>query len=260
MMKDIFIVGESVPLRNDGANYRVTACGQLGRQLEDFDPRHGVFCNFVATPLLATICALTEQNAESTSVVAQLGPILADTTDRRFNLFKAKKKEPEEPFVIRDDLLARVVAFDPDKHLWLLTGFQTAFGLLAWLLDDKQTTVWKRTQIEELAFAFLTAASTHDSLLADWPRPVTIKPKQGIRHCFIDFVWSMAGKKCLQRLFTRWRKQVPTRNESLESCTRRCPFFTMKVIDNNTLETCRDALSVMPPVKQQTNRTINTGI
>lgn len=58
------MVGESVPLRNDGTDYRVTSCGQLGEQLETFDSRHGVFCNFVMTPLLASIHALKQQVAD----------------------------------------------------------------------------------------------------------------------------------------------------------------------------------------------------
>lgn len=179
MMKDVFLVGESVPLKDDGSNYRVTPCGQLDRQLEDFDPRHGVFCNFVATPLLATVTALTASKSDALPFINQFEQILGDKSDRRFNLFKEKKKEPNEPFVIRDDLPQRVAVFDSAKHLWLLTGYQTAFGLLAWLLDDRQTSVWQRSRIEEVAFAFLTAASTHERLVAGWPTPVEIEPKTG---------------------------------------------------------------------------------
>jgi hypothetical protein len=178
-VKDIFLVGESLPLKEDGSKYRVTQCGLLGPSLEGLDPRHGVFCNFVTTPLLSTISALSTRKADVAPLLNQLEHLLADKSDRRFNLFEEKKKGRSEPFVIRDDLVGRVAGFDPTKHLWLLTGFQTSFGLLAWLLDDQQTSVWQRTQIEEVAFAFLTAASTYESPIAGWPLPVEIKPKTG---------------------------------------------------------------------------------
>ncbi|MBX7104582.1 MAG: hypothetical protein K1X57_10910 [Gemmataceae bacterium] len=178
-MKTVSMVGESLPLRDDGSEYKVTACGQLGSQLETFDSRHGVFCNFVMTPLLASIHALTQQEADVEPLCGQLEDILKDGSERRFNVFGKKKKGKDEAFVIDANLASRVREFDPTRQLWLLFGYQTAFGLMAWLLDNQETTTWTRKRIEEVGFAFLTAASTHERLLKGWPKPVEVEPKTG---------------------------------------------------------------------------------
>src|SRR5437660_1699695 len=155
-MRTVSLVGESLPLRDDGSDYKVTSCGQLGEQLETFDARHGVFCNSVTTPLLVSIHALKQQGADIEPLLGQLEDILKDKSERRFNVFGKKKKGRDEPFVIDADLVRRVQGFDPTRQLWLLFGYQTVFGLLAWLLDNQETTTWTRTKIEEVGFAFLT--------------------------------------------------------------------------------------------------------
>ncbi len=121
-MRTVSLVGESLPLRNDGSDYKVTSCGQLGEHLETFDSRHGVFCNFVTTPLLASIHALKQQETDVEPLLGQLEDILKDGSERRFNIFGKKKKGKDEPFVIDADLAGRVRGFDlafcKDSFTW----------------------------------------------------------------------------------------------------------------------------------------------
>ncbi len=178
-MRTVFLIGESIPLKQDGSEYTITPCGLLGSELEPFDARHGVFCNYVMTPLLATIHVLRQQQKETASLIDQLEPLLKDKGERRLNIFQRKKKEANEPFVIRQELSEFVRVTNPSETLCLLFGYQTVFGLLAWMLGGQQETTWTREKISEVAFAFLTAASTHTKIILNWPSPVELKPKTG---------------------------------------------------------------------------------
>lgn len=198
-MRAVYLIGESIPLREDGSEYTVTPCGSLSSQLDAFDARHGVFCNYVTTPLLAGIHALRTQGTDTAPLVDQLGQLLEDKSRKRLNVFQRKKKVRNEPFVIGQDLPEWMCAVNPRESLFLLFGYQTVFGLLAWLLSGRQDSTWTRSRISEVAFAFLTAASTHTKTVTDWPSPVGLKPKTGHTGLFHRLCVEDEGEGMLQK-------------------------------------------------------------
>ena len=155
-MKKIFLVAESLPLRENGTKPKCVHCGDLGDELVALDPRHGVFPNFVMTPLLAALFSMKNDAEYCMSLMEQLKGLLADKSERRFNVFKQKRKEKNEPFTIDDVLYLKLTSFNVRSHLWMLIGYQTTFGLLAWMLKGGKKR--QRNKIEEFAFEFLSTA------------------------------------------------------------------------------------------------------
>jgi hypothetical protein len=163
-MRRLYLVGESMPLRdNDGREpspIEAVTIGKYGNRLLPFDPRHGVFPNFVMTPVLATIYALDRRGQDMRFLMNQLPWLLHDGPDgeptRIFNVFREKSRKPDVSFEINEEeILRRWDAFE-ESQVWVLTGYHTTFGLLGWLLDKSRIRV-RRQETAKFAANFLRA-------------------------------------------------------------------------------------------------------
>ena len=90
-MRALFLVGESLP-----AGMPVVVGGNAN--FVAFDARHGVFPNLVMKPLLAALLAMRKEGQNEELLWQQIDELVADPSDRRFNLFhkypSAKKDNP----------------------------------------------------------------------------------------------------------------------------------------------------------------------
>lgn len=184
-MKRLWLVGESLPLREDGSGRRAFETANLPSHLVPLDPRHGVFPNLVMKPLFAAGYSLAEEKeAEVAEFFREMKDVVSDTSKRRFNLFmdratkskgRAKKKEQTENseltavedrtelFEIDNEALAgRVANFDCQRDLWLVFGHQTNFGLLWWLTNKKEASQTQKTKIKDFSEEFVSVVSKCD--------------------------------------------------------------------------------------------------
>jgi hypothetical protein len=162
-MRRVFLVGESLPKKTG------TAYEALGIDLVAIDPRHGVFPNLVAKPLLSALYWLNKEGAELKPLLDQLDPLMTHTdTKRRFNVFG--KKASKEPFRVDPELQTRLNSFNTTEDLWLVFGVQTSFGLLGYLTGKfKLGRTYKKGDILKFASEFLTAALKHTPLPPGFP-------------------------------------------------------------------------------------------
>lgn len=123
------------------------------------DPRHGVFPNLVMTPLFAAtyFVSKTPQN-DLGSLFAQADLVVGDCAHRRFNLFKPRatdrKANKHDQFEIHDEAVAKIESFDPARHLWLVFGHQTNFGLLKCLVEGPSQNPISREDLNKYSMVF----------------------------------------------------------------------------------------------------------
>lgn len=156
-MKTLYLVGESSPI-SDATGIQPPACGTL-TALVPLDPRHGVFPNLVMTPLLATMSAFQIAGEVPSELWKHVNRLLEDNSEYRFNLFDKLKgsKSADDRFTMREEAVAKWSSFDSKNDLWLIFGYQTAFGLLRWLLKGQERAT--RQQIKTFGTEFLSLAS-----------------------------------------------------------------------------------------------------
>jgi hypothetical protein len=148
-MRTIWLVGESIPRKEDGTVREVATAESLPNRLVPLDPRHGVFPNFVTKPLFAAAYVLSETQKDLSALFGQFSSIVDHQKLRCFNLFEdrptrskksSQKQSPQtqsnvDSFTIDGALHCRIETFDAKNDLWLVFGHQTNFGLLNWLFD-----------------------------------------------------------------------------------------------------------------------------
>lgn len=149
-MRLLHLVGESLP---SGSPVTV---GHLSG-LVPLDPRHGVFPNLVATPLLSLLWAARQEGQDETALWCQVNELLGDNPDRRFNVFSKNMDYPTNPsFEVLTTTETRISLMNPFEHVWALFGYQTIFGLIRRLLTGAGNT--RKQQIRRFAAEFLTSA------------------------------------------------------------------------------------------------------
>lgn len=168
-MKKIWLVGESLPLREFGVERKASKTEGLPTTLVPLDPRHGVFPNLVMKPLFAAGYSLSLSHPdELLRFFQEMKDVVSDHSLRRFNLFndhftspKGRGKDiplldPSSDFFEFNDatMTARICSFDLQNDLWLIFGHQTNFGLLWWLIDRTTAVKVSKTQIKEFSKKF----------------------------------------------------------------------------------------------------------
>lgn len=171
-MKHLWLVGESLPLKEDGSERKAHNTTNLPSTLVPLDPRHGVFPNLVMKPLFAAGYSMSQSHVDQLLLFFQeMKEIVSDESKRRFNVFenratkskgRGKKKTDEktatEIFEINDaTMTARMGSFDLQNDLWLVFGHQTNFGLLWWLLDKETAHKVERPRIKDFSEHFVSA-------------------------------------------------------------------------------------------------------
>jgi hypothetical protein len=98
--------------------------------------------------------------------------LLTEACDKRFNVFDKFKgsKARVDRFVIRADSAERWLQFNPNKHVWAVFGYQTAFGLIRWSLTEELAAT--RREIEVFGETFLALASQRWSVESGLPKSV----------------------------------------------------------------------------------------
>lgn len=171
-MKSLWLVGESLPLKEDGSKRKARTTANLPEHLVPLDPRHGVFPNLVMKPLFAAGYLLSQSHGKQLLPFFQeMEQVVSDASTRRSNIFedrmtkskgRRKKKPDEKPvpetFKINDaGMSARIKLFDLTNDLWLIFGHQTTFGLLWWLLDKETAGKVTRPEIAAFSKRFVSA-------------------------------------------------------------------------------------------------------
>ena len=178
-MKRLWLVGESLPKKEDGSERKAHKTTNLPATLVPLDPRHGVFPNLVMKPLFTAGYSLSQSHIDKLLPFFQdMNNIVSDKSERRFNLFENRatnskgraKKNPEtktetEIFEINNEGMSkRIESFDLDNDLWLVFGHQTNFGLLLWLLNSDKKTEEKfsrnKKYIKAFSEMFITAVNS----------------------------------------------------------------------------------------------------
>ena len=119
------------------------------------DPRHGVFPNLVATPLLATVMAFFEDGNDEQllKILEQARAIVADDSPRRFNVLC----KPDGKTLQLDCMLAeRLARHDPENEIWLVFKYSTVNALIIFLLTGE--TEFTRKHLDDFGERFLSAA------------------------------------------------------------------------------------------------------
>lgn len=180
-MKRLWLVAESLPLRPDGSPRVARESANLPKTLVPLDPRHGVFPNLVMKPLFAAGFSLAKRHGDQLlDFYREMSAVVADSTDRRFNVFKDRPTRPKkkgtapesdevsesEFFEIDESKMAEHLAgFDRENDLWLMFGHQTTFGFLRWLVEGQRPFRVRRKAIGEFSdrFVHITGqiSSTH---------------------------------------------------------------------------------------------------
>lgn len=169
-LKELWLVGESLPLTKIGDPKAAFKSIKLPPKLVALDPRHGVFPNLVMKPLLAAVYSLAKEGDDLDVIefFTRLDPILQDETCRRFNVFKDRIPTPigpdkkrlhkasEDEFIVDQDVIeSKLESPIPENALWLVFGHQTNFGLLAWLLKNREQSIFKRSEIVSFSEEFI---------------------------------------------------------------------------------------------------------
>lgn len=130
-MKDLYFVGKALPEDKSRHNTPFPSGNLTG--LVPLDPRHGVFPNLVATPLLSTVMAFYETgDVENTmKVLDQAKEILKDQTPRRINVLM---KPTDATLRLDPDIPLLFDNFAPERTLWLVFKHSTIFAICAYLL------------------------------------------------------------------------------------------------------------------------------
>jgi hypothetical protein len=174
-VKRLWLVGESLPLKEDGSVRRAVSANNLPATLVPLDPRHGVFPNLVMKPLFAAGHALAEKREDLLGqFFREMNCVVADESQRRFNLFNDRATKSKggkskvdrvvnevsktDIFSFRSDIRSRIDAFDVQKDLWLVFGHQTNFGLLWYSLNPAAADSLKRVDLGQFSESFLSAA------------------------------------------------------------------------------------------------------
>ena len=173
-MKRLWLVGESLPLKEDGSERKAHKTSNLPATLVPLDPRHGVFPNLVMKPLCTAGYSLSLSHVDQLlPFFKEMKEIISDESERRFNLYENRatkskgrgKQNPEkkvvaEIFAINDGgISARIASFDLENDLWLVFGHQTNFGLLWWLLDKELDRKVEKDDIRAFSEKFVAAVS-----------------------------------------------------------------------------------------------------
>lgn len=171
-MKRLWLVGESLPLKEDGGERKAHKTTNLPATLVPLDPRHGVFPNLVMKPLFAAGYSLSQSNSDQLLMFFQeMKEIVSDESNRRFNVFENRatkskgrgKKKPDEKAIIEIfeinnvGMSARIESFDLRNDLWLVFGHQTNFGLLWWLLENAAAHKVEKGRIKDFSERFVVA-------------------------------------------------------------------------------------------------------
>lgn len=135
VLKDLYLVGKALPKERKRHNAPFPS-GTL-TDLVPLDPRHGVFPNLVATPLLSIVMAFYEDDdvANALRVLEQAKEILKDKTARRINVFC---KPTGDKLTLSEDIPALLASFCPRRTLWLVFKHSTVYSLLTYLLTSRE--------------------------------------------------------------------------------------------------------------------------
>lgn len=197
-MKRLWLVGESLPLREDGSVRRAVSANNLPATLVPLDPRHGVFPNLVMKPLFAAGHALAQKQEDLLGqFFREMQCVVGDESERRFNLFndratkskggKSKvdivlnEESKTNIFSFRSDLRSRIDAFDFQQDLWLVFGHQANFGLLWYSLNLAAADSLEREDLRQFSENFLSVACEISPSLNP-ENDVTMSGRIGILH------------------------------------------------------------------------------
>ncbi len=173
-MKRLWLVGESLPLKQDGSERKARQTANLPATLVPLDPRHGVFPNLVMKPLFAAGYTLSMKHADwLLRFFQEMKEVVADQSTRRFNLFNDHCTSPKgrgndaallhpssDFFEINEvSMTDRIGSFDLQNDLWLVFGHQTNFGLLRWLLDKSTATKASKSEFRDFSKKFANEAT-----------------------------------------------------------------------------------------------------
>jgi hypothetical protein len=133
-MKELYFVGKALP--EDKCRHNTPFPSGTLTDLVPLDPRHGVFPNLVATPLLSTVMAFYEAGdvENALKVVDQAKEILKDQTPRRINVLckptgTTLRLDRNIPFLLGN--------FAPERTLWLVFKHSAVYSLCTYLLTGK---------------------------------------------------------------------------------------------------------------------------
>lgn len=150
MLRTLSLIGESLPGQN------VVPMGNL-RELIPLDDRHGVFPNLVAMPLLSTLWSQSKSKDDLLAFWGQVMSILGKN-DLRLNAFSVSSASGEKnlEFKVTPSMVQRLRKFDTKNELWGVFGYQTAFGIIRYLLTGEEETT--KQKIEAFGRRFLIDA------------------------------------------------------------------------------------------------------
>ncbi len=133
-MKDLYFVGKALP--EDKSKHNTPFPSGSLSELVALDPRHGVFPNLVATPLLSAVMAFYEEgDVDNTlKVLDQAKEILKDETPRRINVLR---KPTGGQLRLGQDIPALLAEFAPEQTLWLVFKHSSIYALCTYLLTGK---------------------------------------------------------------------------------------------------------------------------
>ncbi len=134
MLKDLYFVGKALPEDKDRHNTPFPS-GSL-TDLVPLDPRHGVFPNLVATPLISTVMAFYDEGdvENALKVLDQAKEIFRDETPRRLNVLA---KPIGNRLRLGQDIPALLQNFAPEQTLWLVFKHSPIYALCTYLLTGK---------------------------------------------------------------------------------------------------------------------------
>lgn len=134
MLKDMYFVGKALPEEKSRHNTPFPS-GSL-TDLVPLDPRHGVFPNLVATPLLSTVMAFYEEGdvENALKVLDQGKELLKDKTPRRINVLR---KPTGGKLRLDEDVPSLLKDFDPERTLWLVFKHSANYALCTYLLTGR---------------------------------------------------------------------------------------------------------------------------
>lgn len=180
-MKRLWLVGESLPLKEDGTQRKAHPASGLPPTLMPLDPRHGVFPNLVMKPLFAAGYSLSQSKGDKLlDFFQEMKEVVSDASGRKLNFFENRPTRPKgrgkrvvarnadvDQFAVADnDMTSRVNSFNRVEDLWLVFGHQTNFGLVWWLVDKAAASKPTREQIREFSDKFVTVVRKCSSIHA----------------------------------------------------------------------------------------------
>jgi hypothetical protein len=134
-MRELYFVGKALP--EDKRRHNTPFPSGSLTDLEALDPRHGVFPNLVATPLLSTVMAFYEDGdvQSALKVLDQAKEILKDKTARRINVLS----KPTSTTLRLDPGIPSLLGnFAPERTLCLVFKHSAVYALCTYLLTGKE--------------------------------------------------------------------------------------------------------------------------